>query len=200
MQKEGVLIIKGEVNLGSKKQIQYILSFDDEIIAQGKNASELRKGIKNLFKGNSLIEGALNRAVIEKVLFRMGVSLDDSALFFKGELTVFEYVTKTRGHMIGIIKNSNDKTISYIFSIAEKNTSGMNGMKSFLEFRANTYKIASNSNFDKVELGGLAIHNPDVLKLMKNQQFQERIIEIPAKLGGSPGETSILFFKEFKIK
>ncbi|WP_298418824.1 hypothetical protein [uncultured Kordia sp.] len=78
LQKKGVLIIQeGDA---------YKLSYGDTIIAQGKNAKEIRKEIDGFFKGGKVVEEVLENTAKQARLFAYPVKTTDELIKFLGEL------------------------------------------------------------------------------------------------------------------
>ncbi|AWM13596.1 hypothetical protein DI487_06785 [Flavobacterium sediminis] len=113
-------------------------------------------------------------------LKKIGVQEKSISLFLKGETVTFEFLSNTGGYVSGFLTKTPYEVQSYIFYINDKTGKAL---KSFLEYREKSSKIASLFKISTLELGGSSIINPDVLKMVTKMGFEKKIIDVPKSLG-----------------
>ncbi len=136
--------------------------------------------------------------LLQKITLRdIGVSEVAVSKFLLGEYVSFEFVSRTSGYVSGYIIKVGNLLRCHIFYTTDRSGKAL---VTFMQYRTKVFNIAKSLNLTRAELGGSTVINNDVLKFIKNQQFDKKLMEVPEVLGGNPGEKMEVYFKEFEIK
>lgn len=160
-----------------------------------KEVTTLAKELKEMGK-----EAAIKYLddLLQKITLReIGVSEGAISKFLLGEYVSFEFISRTSGYVSGYVAKVGDLLRCHIFYTTDKSGKAL---VSFMQYRTKVFNIAKSLNLERVELGGSTVINQEVLKFVKNQQFDKKLMEVPEALGGNPGEKMEVYFKEFEIK
>jgi hypothetical protein len=176
---------------------EYVLMKDGKEIFRGTKKEV--KAIADKLKGMSddLAEKYLVDLLQSDFLKKIGVEEKVISLFLKGETVTFEFISNTGGYVSGLLTKTPSEIKSYIFYIKDKTGKAL---RSFLEYRDKSTKIANSFKINTLELGGSSIINKDILEMVTKMEFEKKIIDIPQSLGGKNGEKMEIFVKKFKVK
>ena len=191
LNKVGLQIAKAENEI-------YVFVHKGEEIFRGTK-KEAKEALEEYFKKADKIglEKYLDDLLQSDFLKKIGVEEKVISLFLKGETVTFEFVSNTGGYVSGFLTKTPSEIKSYIFYINDKTGKAL---RSFLEYRDKSTKIANSFKINTLELGGSSIINQDVLKMVTKMGFEKKIIDIPQSLGGKNGEKMEIFVKKFKVK
>jgi hypothetical protein len=103
--------------------------------------------------------------------------------FLQGEMVAFEATTATSP--IAVMQHGGDRLSAGIFQIAAPGQ----GVRAFSEFRSASRSIGKSLGAKELELGGIAIRNPDLRASLMRSGFTEGIAPVPEALGGGTVST-----------
>ncbi len=102
--------------------------------------------------------------------------------FFSGRPATF--LSTTAGSPIGVLQLQGSRLSAGIFQI---NAPGM-GLRAFTQFRSASTQLARTLGATELELGGIAVTNPNVTATLLRMGFTARTATVPESLGGGTVE------------
>lgn len=127
-------------------------------------------------------------------LLALGVAEADLARAAAGEVVLALLPTRTGDDTIGSLQVADDHVKSTIISIHDEG----GGLRSMAQFRSRAYDVARAFGKGEVELGGAAVINGKIEKMLKRQGFELSTVPVPDDLGND-GQME-LYTKRFEVE
>jgi len=132
-------------------------------------------------------------AAQQKALAPYGLSDDDKADLLAGKEVVFTLPAITEDETIGTLQLKDDCLRNVCVSVHDEKA----GLKALMAFRSNGRDLARAFGKSKVELGGAAVINDKIERLLNRQGFAKVTVPVPDGLGNV--DDMELFLKTFEL-